>query len=71
MYINFYVHFSFFLNINLWKTCKIAIAKSFSHVKYIMYVCMHIERAFRDNANLAGFCSLLRNFTHVCQFANY
>ena len=23
----------FFLNINLWKTCKIAIAKSFSHVK--------------------------------------
>ena len=31
--LHFYVHISFFLNINLWKTCKIAIAKSFSHVK--------------------------------------
>ena len=31
--LHFYVHISSFLNINLWKTCKIAIAKSFSHVK--------------------------------------
>ena len=31
--LHFYVHISFFLNINLWKTCKIAIAKRFSHVK--------------------------------------
>ena len=28
-----YIFLSFFLNINLWKTCKIAIAKRFSHIK--------------------------------------
>ena len=33
LYPYIYVHISFFLNINLWKTCKIAIAKRFSHVK--------------------------------------
>ena len=32
-YISMYIFLSFFLNIDLWKTCKIALAKCFSHVK--------------------------------------
>ena len=32
-YISMYTFLSFFLNIDLWKTCKIALAKCFSHVK--------------------------------------
>ena len=38
-YISMYIFLSFFLNIDLWKTCKIALAKCFSHVKKKIMLC--------------------------------
>ena len=42
IFLHIYVHISFFLNINLWKTCKIALAKCFMLNKDYVCVCMYV-----------------------------